>query len=160
MSRAPGKVRIIAGVLKGRGLQVPRGRAVRPMRSRIRESLFSILGDRVLGACFLDVFAGSGAIGLEAISRGARHAVLVESDPQVLEILKHNVAALNVDASVQVSAFDIYQRPLPKWDPFQILFLDPPFANYDQEERDPWQLAFRLAGDELLSPGATIGLEA
>ena len=160
MKGSRGRVRIIAGELKGRSLQVPKGRAVRPMRSRIRESLFSILGDEVVGARFLDIFAGSGVIGLEAISRGARHALLVENDPQVVEVLKHNLSSLGVDVSVQVVAIDIYESPLPTSEPYDIVFLDPPFADYEQESRDPWQLAVRMVQQGAVDLGGVIGLEA
>jgi 16S rRNA (guanine966-N2)-methyltransferase len=87
--------RIVAGLAGGRRLQVPPGRRTRPTSERAREGLFSSLGD-LSGLRFLDLFAGSGAVGLEALSRGAAHATLVEADPMALRVLRANVTALGL----------------------------------------------------------------
>jgi 16S rRNA (guanine966-N2)-methyltransferase len=76
-------VRIITGTLKGRRLVAPPGQSVRPTSDRLRETLFNVLGDSIVGTRVLDAFAGTGAIGIEALSRGAVHATFVESDPRV-----------------------------------------------------------------------------
>ena len=87
-------MRIIAGQAKGRRLQTParsRGLVIRPTADRAREALFSILGRQIEGANVLDLFAGTGALGLEALSRGAAQAVLVDNNPQALQVIKKNV---------------------------------------------------------------------
>jgi len=82
-----GRVRIIAGSARGRKLVVPSGRSVRPTSDRVREALFNILADEVPGCRFLDLYAGSGAVGIEALSRGARQVDFVEQDPTALQVL-------------------------------------------------------------------------
>lgn len=86
------RLRITAGSLRGRGLVVPRG--IRPTEARVREALFSIWGERVAGARFLDLFAGSGAVGIEAVSRGAREAWLLEGGKKAIGVLEHNCREL------------------------------------------------------------------
>src|SRR5688500_13031093 len=85
-------MRIVAGNFRGRRLAAPRGRDVRPTSDRVRAALFSILGD-VEGASVLDLFAGTGAMGLEAVSRGAVHATFVEIDRQAMDVVRRNVDA-------------------------------------------------------------------
>jgi 16S rRNA (guanine(966)-N(2))-methyltransferase RsmD len=87
-------VRIIAGEHRGRLLKAPEGKGTRPMLDRVREAIFSTLGERVEDARVLDLFAGTGALGLEALSRGARALRLVERDPRVVALLRENVDAL------------------------------------------------------------------
>ena len=93
-------MRVIAGRYGGRRLQAPPGGATRPTADRVREALFSILGARVEGAAVLDLFAGSGALGLEALSRGAVRATFVESAPAAQRALRANVEALGADAEL------------------------------------------------------------
>src|SRR5690349_20918096 len=93
-------MRVIAGRYGGRRLQAPPGDATRPTSDRVREALFSILGDRVEGARVLDLFAGSGALGLEALSRGAASATFVDSAPAAIRAVKANLAALGAEAEV------------------------------------------------------------
>lgn len=89
-----GEIRITGGEFRGRKIKVPRG--VRPTSARLREALFSILGERVLDAVVLDLFAGSGALGLEALSRGARYAVFAEKGGGQVEVLRRNIASLGL----------------------------------------------------------------
>ena len=123
-------MRIVAGAARGRRLVVPPGDAVRPTADRVREALFSSLGARVVGASVLDAFAGSGALGLEARSRGAAHVTLVEQDRRALDVLRRNVAAVALDG-VDVVAGDVGRllrdRRLPGA-PFDLVLLDPPYA--------------------------------
>ena len=161
----PGVIRISGGDLRGRELRVPEGLTVRPMRSRIRESLFNAIGRRLSGALFLDGFAGSGAVGIEALSRGAWRVVHVESDRRVGENLARNLVRLQLCGQCQLTAVDLYDprsaTNLLSHGPFDLVFLDPPFGDYQadaKQRRDPWQLAERLA-TELLKPGGWIGLE-
>lgn len=90
-----GRLRIVAGDLRGRTLSAPPGRATRPTSDRVREAVFSIVGP-VTGLDVLDVFAGSGALGLEALSRGARRAVFVERDPRAAAVIRENARRLGV----------------------------------------------------------------
>ncbi len=94
--------RVVAGALGGRRLEVPRGRTVRPTSDRVREALFSTLGDRVVGATVLDLFAGTGALGIEALSRGAAHVTFVERDAVVARVLRRNLETLELVADVRV----------------------------------------------------------
>jgi len=84
-------VRVIAGTARGVPLKAPKGERTRPTADRVKESLFGIIGARVIDADVLDLFAGTGALGIEALSRGARRAVFVESDRRVAEILRQNL---------------------------------------------------------------------
>jgi 16S rRNA (guanine966-N2)-methyltransferase len=122
-------VRVIAGAYGGRTLKAPKGDATRPTSDRVREALFSILGDRVQDARVLDLFAGSGALGLEALSRGAREAVLVERDRAAAESLRETVARLHAHAEAQVVAADALAfLRVPLHGRFDIVFVDPPFT--------------------------------
>lgn len=119
-------VRIVGGTAGGRRLVTPPGRETRPTADRVREALFSALGD-LTGLRVLDGYAGSGAVGLEALSRGAAHALLVERDRAALTALRANVAALGLPA--QVHAGDVRRlvaRPPDR--PYDLVFLDPPYG--------------------------------
>jgi len=123
-------VRVISGIAKGHTLQVPRGLIVRPTPERAREALFNILGDRVLDARFLDLYAGSGAIGVEALSRGAREAVFVEKRPRVAAIVKRNLTKTRLAEHALVIVRDVSDAL--KWlikarKTFDIVFGDPPY---------------------------------
>lgn len=124
MSRT--KLRITSGELRGRRLEAPAG--VRPTEGRVREALFSIWWERVVRAEILDLFAGSGAVGIEALSRGAARAVFVDQAPRVLQALKKNVEGLPRGAAT------IVRGRLPEAlgrrveDPFDLVFADPPYA--------------------------------
>jgi 16S rRNA (guanine966-N2)-methyltransferase len=100
-ARAPGKIRIVAGSRRGRLLKVPQTEVTRPTGEKIREAIFDALGP-VTGLRVLDLFAGTGAMGLEALSRGARECVFVEEDPAVAKVLRANVAALDFEAESRV----------------------------------------------------------
>jgi len=122
-------VQIIAGEHRGRRLASPPGRIARPMLGRVREALFSILGERVPGARVLDLFAGSGSLALEALSRGAARARMVERDPRVLQCLRRNAAELGVEEAVEIRRADAlspgsWADPSGPWD---LVFLDPPY---------------------------------
>lgn len=119
--------RIVAGALGGRRLTAPAGAATRPTADRVREALFSTLGD-LRGRRFLDGYAGSGAVGLEALSRGAAHVLLVERDRAALAALRANVAALGLRPSVHSG--DILRLLAAAPDrPYDVVFLDPPYAD-------------------------------
>lgn len=126
---SPGSVRILGGELRGRTLRVPPG--VRPSEGRLREALFSIWQARLPGARFLDLFAGSGAVGLEALGRGAVEVVLVEHDRRAVARLRENCEQLDVagwrvhDGRLPGALGDPYFASLA---PFDLVFADPPYA--------------------------------
>jgi 16S rRNA (guanine(966)-N(2))-methyltransferase RsmD len=129
--------RIVGGELGGRRLAVPPGRDVRPTSDRAREALFGTLGSllELTGARVLDLYAGSGAVGLEALSRGAGHALLVEADPRAAAAIRSNAAALGLADRARVVR-DRVERVLtagPTGDPYQLAFADPPYALPDAE---------------------------
>jgi 16S rRNA (guanine966-N2)-methyltransferase len=125
-------MRIVGGADRGRRLRAPRGQGTRPTAERVREALFDILGPAVAGTRVLDLYAGTGAVGLEALSRGATRAVFVEKDPEALRALRQNLATLaasraaaRVVAGDAVSALATLGREEA---PFDLAFLDPPYA--------------------------------
>ena len=126
-------MRIVAGAWRGRTLAAPRGTATRPTADRVRQALFDRLlhapwGGRacIEGALVLDAFAGTGALGLEALSRGAAHATFFETDRAALAALRANVAACDAGALCTVLAVDATAPPSPKA-PCRLVFLDPPY---------------------------------
>jgi len=119
-------MRVIAGLAKGRRLLAPRGEGTRPMMDRAREGLFSSLGERVAGARVLDLYAGSGSLGLEALSRGAEAAVFVERSRAALAALRANVAAVGLGGEVVAADVDGYLERAAG--PYDLVFVDPPYA--------------------------------
>ena len=121
-------VRIIAGVYRSRGLEAPVGLATRPTSDRLRETLFNVLAPRIEGVSFLDLYAGSGAVGLEALSRGAVRVTFVEQDAKALAVLRGNVERLRITDGFRVSARGVaaFLRAKPA-EFFDLVFLDPPW---------------------------------
>jgi len=119
-------VRVIAGTAKGRRLRPPRTRDTRPITDRAKESLFNILGPRLLGSSFLDLFAGTGGVGIEALSRGCAHATFVERSASAVADIRYNLELTRLAANAQVIAGDVfaYLRGTPS--PFDIIFVAPP----------------------------------
>jgi len=145
--------RIIGGVAGGRRLATPKGRATRPTSDRVREGLFSSLGGDLSGRAFLDLYAGSGAVGLEAASRGAAPVVLVERDARAVAALRGNVAAVDlIDVVVlaeRVSRFLAEPADIR----FDVVFLDPPYA-------DPvGEVLSRVVDGEWLAPDGVVVVE-
>jgi len=125
--RRPGRLRIIGGRLKGSRLEVPLWPGLRPTPDRLRETLFNWLQSSIIGARCLDLFAGSGALGLEAESRGAASVVLVEREPALAASLRANGVRLQATAEVVCAEAGAWLRTTPR--PFDLVFLDPPFAD-------------------------------
>ena len=122
-------MRVIAGAYGGRELSAPRGRYTRPTSDRVREALFSILGE-VSGARVLDLFAGSGALGIEALSRGASEATLVDSSPAAIAAIRRNLERLGIEANVhRRSAFAFLQQAPGSTRHYDLVFLDPPYRH-------------------------------
>jgi 16S rRNA (guanine966-N2)-methyltransferase len=161
-------MRVIAGHLGGRRLKAPKGRVTRPTSDRVREALFAMLGG-VEGASVLDLFAGTGALGIEALSRGADRAVFVERDASVVRVLSGNLAALGIapEASEvrRADALEALQSARAHKETYDLVFIDPPYGR-----ARPTPLASRIAdrwGPELsailpslLSPGARVVVES
>ena len=123
-------MRVIAGEAKGRTLVVPRGGGTRSATDRIRETLFAIVEPELEGARILDLFAGAGTLGIEALSRGATRATFVERGGEAVKALRRNLAATNFGARSEVVAANViaYLDSAPRG-PFDVVFCDPPFAD-------------------------------
>ena len=145
-------MRVVAGEFKGRRLAAPRGMRTRPTADRVREALFSMLGD-VSGARVLDLYAGSGALGIEALSRGAESAVFVERNPRAAEVIERNLASLGLEQ--QVVRQDAVRFLTRSEGMFDLVFCDPP---YDSASSLAGRLAERLPA--LTSKSARIVTES
>ncbi|MEX0868200.1 MAG: 16S rRNA (guanine(966)-N(2))-methyltransferase RsmD [Nitriliruptoraceae bacterium] len=124
-------MRIIGGTARGRRLAVPDGPTVRPTADRVREAVFSSLHAHVPAARVLDLFAGSGALGLEAISRGAAHVTFVERDRRAVAAIRANIDALDVARNATVVVADVLRAVTDgqlDGAPFDLVFADPPYA--------------------------------
>lgn len=118
-------MRIIAGLAKGRRLKTPGDQATRPMTDRVKEAVFSALGARVQDAVVLDLYAGTGSLGLEALSRGAEEAIFVERSRRAAGVVQANVALVGLGGEVVVADVSAYlRRPGP---PSDLAFVDPPY---------------------------------
>ncbi|MGN0162578.1 MAG: 16S rRNA (guanine(966)-N(2))-methyltransferase RsmD [Candidatus Ornithomonoglobus sp.] len=120
-------MRIISGCRRGHKLLEFEGRDVRPTTDRVKESIFNLIQEHIPGAEILDMFAGSGALSFEAVSRGASHAVLVDNDSRSVELIKRNISGLGFEDKctvTQKSCFDYIKQSGKKFD---IIFLDPPY---------------------------------
>ncbi|MBF0157719.1 MAG: 16S rRNA (guanine(966)-N(2))-methyltransferase RsmD [Magnetococcales bacterium] len=155
-------MRVSGGSARGRVLRSPPGEDIRPTSQRIRESLFAILGEGVVGSRVLDLFAGSGALGLEALSRGAQRAIFVDILPSALALVRENLGRCALEGSAEVfqgSATEkvTYDRLVAKSPgdlPFDLVFLDPPY----RQGKIPVALSL-LAGSALLGPEAMVVAE-
>jgi len=139
-------LRIVGGQLGGRRIEAPPGRSVRPTRERVREAWFSALGERIDGARVLDLFAGSGALGIEALSRGAALVHFVEADGRAYRVLRRNLESLGVEDRARLHRGDVFRlldrlRAGPRFD---VALADPPYGEglaarlVDRFEREPF----------------------
>jgi 16S rRNA (guanine966-N2)-methyltransferase len=151
-------VRVIAGSLGGRRRKAPRGRATRPTSDRVKEALFAMLGP-IEDTRVMDLFAGSGALGIEALSRGALLAVFVERDARATRALGENLELLGLDASVaelrRGEVLAALRRARERAETYDLLFVDPP---YDQAHELEGALAALVP--PLLAPGARVAVES
>jgi 16S rRNA (guanine966-N2)-methyltransferase len=149
-------MRIVAGEFRGRQLTAPGGDTTRPTAARAREALFSILAD-VSAERVLDLYAGSGALGLEALSRGAQRLVLVESSKAAQQAIRSNLASLNVGARATLLPLraEVSFKALEPLGPFSLVFADPPWA----DAQAALLVLEKLACSALLAPAARLVLE-
>ena len=149
-------MRIVAGEFRGRELTTPAGGVTRPTAARAREALFSILAD-VSGARVLDLYAGSGALGIEALSRGAEQLVLVESNKAAQNAIRSNLSKLGLEARASLLPMraEASLKALERHAPFSLLFADPPWA----DAQAALQLLEKLAAASLFAPAARLVLE-
>jgi 16S rRNA (guanine(966)-N(2))-methyltransferase RsmD len=135
-------MRVIAGTFRSRQLKSLKGSALRPTSDRLRETLFNVLGERVVGARFADIFAGTGAVGIESLSRGAAEVVFVENHAPATALIKKNLESLGVRKSVRVLTKDalhglerLSEEHSSSAAAFDIIFLDPPYAAAEEYRR-------------------------
>lgn len=149
-------MRIIAGVFKGRRLAPVKGRT-RPTAAKVREAVFNILGSAVEGVRVLDLFAGTGALGIEAISRGAAVAIFVEDHPEAVKALRRNLEELGLEKQTTVWPLPVtmaLKKMAARGERFGLAFLDPPYGGGKAEATME-----ALATLDLLSPGASVVVE-
>jgi 16S rRNA (guanine966-N2)-methyltransferase len=150
-------MRIIAGTARGRRLLAPRSEAIRPTADRVRESIFNVLGQSLSGQEVLDLFAGTGALALEALSRGAGGAVLVDSDREAIRLCKANAEGLGFVDRVRIlnspvaRAIKLLQREGARFD---LIFADPPYA-----ARELAQIVGAVEAAALFNPGGVFCVE-
>jgi 16S rRNA (guanine966-N2)-methyltransferase len=164
-------MRVIAGQLGGRRLRAPDGRVTRPTSDRVREAVFAMLGD-VEAACVLDLFAGTGALGIEALSRGAKHAVFVERDAAVVRVLKGNLEALGIEQDTaevrRADALAALRAASEREETYDLVFIDPPYgrarpassASEAPIQAERWGPELSALLPALLSPGARVVVES
>jgi 16S rRNA (guanine966-N2)-methyltransferase len=151
-------MRVIAGSAGGLRLAAPK-RGVRPTMDRVKAAIFSSLGDTVIGARVLDLFAGSGALGIEALSRGAASVLFVEEDRQSIAAIKKNLAKVNLTGRIrQENVFDFLRRSAGM-ENFQIIFADPPYEQTKSGERYTEKLLSNEVLPQLLDSDGVFVLE-
>lgn len=151
-------MRIIAGTLRSRPLQAPHGLATRPTSDRLRETLFNVLAPRIDGAAFLDLYAGSGAVGIEALSRGAANVVFVDRAPAAVAALRGNLAKLGLTTGFRIDSGSVgmalRRMKSGAGSIFDLVFLDPPYDAAKEYAATLGSLGEELA--VLLTPGALV----
>jgi len=150
-------LRIIGGSLKGKNLHSVRGKITRPTADRLRESIFNILSPRVQGAVVLDLFSGTGALGIEAVSRGANFAVFIDNNKEAISVIAKNVRSCALDSKVKIIKWNIIKslNCIKSSKPtFHLVFMDPP---YNKNMIEP--ALFNLHQSNSLDTGACIIIE-
>jgi len=151
-------MRVIAGSAGGLRLAVPRS-GVRPTMDRVKAAIFSSLGDTIIGARVLDLFAGSGALGIEALSRRASSVLFVEQDRQSIDVIERNLAKTKFQARVRRQEVFEFLRQSCGTETFQIIFADPPYEKTKSAERFTEKLLTNKALAQLLEPDGVFILE-
>jgi 16S rRNA (guanine966-N2)-methyltransferase len=149
-------MRVIAGTYRSRRLIAPRGLATRPTSDRLRETLFNVLASRVDGTVFVDLYAGSGAVGIEALSRGASLVYLVDKAPSAMAAIRSNLAALDIHSGFQLEASSV-PSALGRISSAGIIFLDPPYEAANEYERTLSSIGQNA--DSLLTPDGIVVAE-
>ena len=150
-------MRVIAGKYRSRPLSAPPGRHTRPTSDRLRETLFNVLAPRIEGSTFLDLYAGSGAVGIEALSRGAAQAIFVEHAAPALKTIRANLSSLKIHSGYALESTTTaaaLQRLTAQGMQVDLVFLDPPY-----EHAEEYDLVLGLLGGtsrELLAPNAIV----
>jgi 16S rRNA (guanine966-N2)-methyltransferase len=141
-------MRVIAGKYRSRTLRSLKGQMLRPTSDRLRETLFDILGPTVKGSTFLDLYAGTGAVGIEAISRSARHVIFVEEHSPAVSLIRRNLESLGIGAEAEVLGMNVLraiERLESRRVHAQFIFLDPPYAANEE-----YETALDALGESLL----------
>ncbi|NPB08765.1 MAG: 16S rRNA (guanine(966)-N(2))-methyltransferase RsmD [Thermodesulfobacteria bacterium] len=123
-------MRITSGRLRGLRLKAPKGADIRPMMDRVRKALFDVLGEKVEGARVLDLFCGTGALGIEALSRGAGEVVFVDQSPQALALVRENLRRAKIEEGARIKRLTLPRdlSRLEKEGPFDLVFVTPPYG--------------------------------
>ena len=172
-------MRVIAGAFKGRRLVAPKGsRIVRPTTDRVKESVFSILREQVIDADFLDLCAGTGSMGIEALSRGAKHATFLERDPRCIRVIEQNLQTCGLPTVPHTKCFRAAKKPtvracLLRRDAvkgisylqnqaavFRVIYFDPPYSRGSEGNSELYAVCLALLSENaLLSPDGTLLVE-
>ncbi|MGH9323591.1 MAG: 16S rRNA (guanine(966)-N(2))-methyltransferase RsmD [Vicinamibacteria bacterium] len=150
-------MRIGSGEMRGRRVRAPRGERTRPTSGRLKKSLFDVLAPRLPGARVLDLYAGSGSLAFEALSRGAESAVLVERNRRACESIRRNVEDLELGGRVAILPMDVssaLSKLLHRGERFDVVFADPPYRS-----NEPDDLLVLLGDGRLVAEGALVILE-
>ena len=145
-------MRVVAGSLKGRTLEAPDWEGLRPTSDRLRETLFNVLAPHIAGARFLDAYAGTGAVGIEALSRGAAQVTFVEQDRRAQRLIETNLARCRIENRYAIIRVGFAGAARQLNEPFDLLFLDPPYG------ADTLPRALEIAAP-LVGPGALLVIE-
>ena len=131
-------MRVIAGKFRSRTLRTLRGMTLRPTSDRLRETLFNVLGAAVEGSTFVDLFAGTGAIGIEALSRGARRVIFVENHAAAVKLIRENLKSLGIAGEAEILAMDVIRglkQFAARGGRVDFVFMDPPYGRAEEYER-------------------------
>jgi 16S rRNA (guanine966-N2)-methyltransferase len=151
-------MRIISGAYRGRQLRTLKSAKLRPTSDQLRETLFDVLGPSVEGASFLDAYAGSGAVGLEALSRGAGEVVFIEHHRAAVAVIRRNLEALGIDSDYRLMTSEVLsgvERLNQEGARFDVVFLDPPY----EEFREYHHVLRQLGRGVLVGPGSLVVAE-
>ncbi|MHC4944815.1 MAG: 16S rRNA (guanine(966)-N(2))-methyltransferase RsmD [Planctomycetota bacterium] len=157
------KFRITGGTHKGRPLLAPANLRTRPMQGFLREALFNILQNRIEESSVLDLFSGTGSIGLEALSRGASSCLFIESYKPAFKVLRNNITSFGFEDRVKalnINLLRLNSFPSPGFEPYDLIFLDPPFAFHDSPQADNLNRLIQIIeNQELLSADPLLVLQ-